>query len=1166
MTRWRSPGLYPVTPSGAGLGRGRPGKIGAWVQMITGLLLSVCMASWNAAGSTPPPNYRTQGERTDAPAGGRQLETGQDSPVPLVESSFMERQLSGGETHKYGLGLAEGQFARVVVNQKGIDVILRLFRPDGKAVVEMDSLNATQGFESIGVVAEQAGDYRLDISSPDKWVRLGKYEVKVEALRFSTEIDRTWAAAQRSCYDGWNAYLQTSGEAKRRAIREFNKAAELWREAGDPMKQAHALMYMGECFRSLGQPRQAEAAYLQALSLQEREGTPQEIVHTLGYLATAYNELADPQCALEYSFRARIIWRDLNDTYNEARTMLNIGVAYSSKGDHHEALDYYGRALAVWEKLKDERDQADTLSYMGESFRGLGEPQRALDHFRKALAIYQNLKAGRHRASLLAKFGAVYQDLGEWEDALEFYRQALPVWRAVGDTMGEAITLSNIGLAHASLQEFDLALERYREALGLHRKVGDDRSEANTLHRIGILYLDRGDAAKAVEYFEQARQRLAGVGDQWSEALLQTSMGFAREAMGDVQGATRLFESALEQFHLEGDRSSEARALVGLARSTMAQGRLPESRIHLEAALALLESVRADVRSSDLRASFLAKKMSAHELYVDLLMRMHRFDPAGGYQKEALVAAERARARSLLEMLSGLGTDIRQGVDAELLEQERELRLRLNGREDYRMQLWRRKSTEAERQVTDNEVAAIVAELREIEGQIRARSPGFAALTQPQPLGVKEIQEQVVDSETLLLEYTLGQERSYLWAVTPDSVVAFELPNRAEIEALARRVYELMRTSYSAAAKAEGEVAVRALSRILLGPVADRLGSKRLLIVSDGALQYLPFGALTASAGESPTAVPLIVEHEVIYLPSASVLGALRRELAGRQPAAKTLAVLADPVFEVNDERIKVRTAASGVGRIVGRPAGNGAEGDLSEDRKVAVPPAGRASLPPSDSAPADPSRAVMRDVERSAKESGLASFPRLRFTRREAETIAMAAPKTQALKALDFNASRQTAMSGALSEYRIVHFATHGLLNSQHPQLSGLVLSLVDEQGKPQDGFLRAHEIFNLRLPAELVVLSGCRTALGKEVRGEGLIGLTRGFMYAGAPRVMVSLWNVSDEATAELMKRFYGAMLKDGLKPAAALRVAQISMGKETRWKASYYWAAFILQGEWK
>jgi CHAT domain-containing protein len=188
-----------------------------------------------------------------------------------------------------------------------------------------------------------------------------------------------------------------------------------------------------------------------------------------------------------------------------------------------------------------------------------------------------------------------------------------------------------------------------------------------------------------------------------------------------------------------------------------------------------------------------------------------------------------------------------------------------------------------------------------------------------------------------------------------------------------------------------------------------------------------------------------------------------------------------------------------------------------------------------------------------------------LRSSRVEVEAIVGLAGGEN-LKALDFEASRATALSDELGHYRVVHFATHGLLNSLHPELSGLVLSLVDEKGQPQDGFLRAHDVYNLKLRADLVVLSACQTALGKEVKGEGLVGLTRGFMYAGAPRVVASLWRVPSKATAELMKRFYRGMLVEKLRPAAALRAAQVGMWREKRWNEPYYWAAFVLQGEWQ
>jgi CHAT domain-containing protein len=282
----------------------------------------------------------------------------------------------------------------------------------------------------------------------------------------------------------------------------------------------------------------------------------------------------------------------------------------------------------------------------------------------------------------------------------------------------------------------------------------------------------------------------------------------------------------------------------------------------------------------------------------------------------------------------------------------------------------------------------------------------------------------------------------------------------------------------------------------------------------------------------------LIETNEVVSLPSASALAVLRREMNGRAAAPKTLAVLADPIFDKADQRFQT---VAGAGRNKSKSA--------AQNEFIA-----RATLKKQ-------TRGVAGD--RTTRE-GL-DLPRLPFTRREAEIISSFVPAAQREKLLDFAANRQSALSPDLSKYRFVHFATHGFINNENPELSGIVLSLFDENGKEQDGFVRVGDIYNLKLPAEMVVLSGCKTGLGREIKGEGFVGLTRGFMYAGARRVTVSLWDVNDEATAELMGRFYREMLAGKkLAPAAALRQAQISLLKDRRWHSPYFWATFVLQGE--
>ena len=407
---------------------------------------------------------------------------------------------------------------------------------------------------------------------------------------------------------------------------------------------------------------------------------------------------------------------------------------------------------------------------------------------------------------------------------------------------------------------------------------------------------------------------------------------------------------------------------------------------------------------------------------------------------------------------------------------------------------------------------------------IRNASPAYAALTQPQPLDVKGIQQQL-DPDTVLLEYSLGEKRSYLWLVSQTSLKSYELPPDEKISKLAQTVYQSLTARSPQADEVFRRSAVE-LGQMILAPAVAEFGTKRFVVVADGPLQYVPFAALSVAKEYRP----LVTDHEVVSIPSASSLAVQRQTLANRKPAPKGLAVLADPVFSLNDARLKVTNRA---------PEASVSAASTNNTRII---------------------------EHLSGGPGGQLAIRRLPFTRQEAEKILAEAPAGANFKALDFRANRTVATSGELSQYRYIHFATHGYLDTARSGLSAIVLSMIDEHGNPQDGFLRVHDIYNLNLPAELVVLSACETGLGKDVKGEGLDGLTRAFMYAGARRLIVSLWNVNDKATAALMQRLYAEMLKSHKTPAAALRAAQIELMRTRQWQSPYYWAAFVMQGEWK
>jgi CHAT domain-containing protein/Tfp pilus assembly protein PilF len=867
--------------------------------------------------------------------------------------------------------------------------------------------------------------------------------------------------------------------------------------------------------------KEAVRRLLEAASLYHAAGNQAREAGSLSNVGYTYLVLGEQQNALDYYNRALLLCRALRDSRTEAITLNNIGAVYDTQGDKQAALDYFNQALLLYRQVKDNKNEAATLNNIGLLYKGLGENQKALDYFDQALALTREAKDVRGEAATLNSIGGVYSSLDQKQKALDYFNQAVPLLTAIRDARDFGLTLNNIGNAYSGLGEKQKALQYFNQALPFLRSVRDHSGEAATLNNSGLIYAEIGEKQKARNYYDQA-------------LLLCRSL---KQRRGE---ATTLFNLA----HLERD-----------------SGNLAEALTDAEAVLTIIESLRSKIGSQDLRSSFFATVQNYYSFYVDLLMRLHKQQPTAGYDGQALQVSERGRARSLLETLAEANADIRQGIEPALLERERSLQRRLNATAQQQMKLLAGSHTDEQAAAIARDVEAVTTEFQQVEADIRQKSTGYAALTQPQPLTVKEIQTSVLDSDTLLLEYSLGKDKSYLWAVTPTSISSYELPNRDRIEALAREVYGLLTDAKNWNMGSAGEQrglgiekmqatasweAATQLSQLLIAPVASQLGKKRLLIVADGALEYIPFGALPlpipgaqlpGQRAGNENYRPLILDHEIVSLPSASTLAVLRQEVKDRKPAAKVLVILADPVFDIDDERIREAKVKRG------QLSANGTD---------------------------ETARGLVLGMQLAAKESGLkdSSFriPRLPGTRDEGTQILALVPLAQRKGAFDFTASRQTAMSSELANYRYVHFATHGFLDSVHPELSGIVLTMIDEKGKPQDGFLRAHEVFNLKLAAELVVLSACQTGLGKEVKGEGLVSLTRGFMYAGAPRVVVSLWNVSDQATAELMTRFYRGMLKEGLRPAAALRAAQVSLLKERRWESPFYWAAFSLQGEWR
>jgi CHAT domain-containing protein/tetratricopeptide (TPR) repeat protein len=955
------------------------------------------------------------------------------------------------------------------------------------------------------------------------------------------------------------------------AVKKYTAARVLFRIARNTEMEARTLNAMGRTLTILARYPEAVSSYFSSIKLyraiQKREGEAEAYngLASVFLLQGQYHEaikysklvldynLSDPSIkseALNGLAEAHYFLADFDEAIrlmkemeslpdesnarNKARIASRLGGIYIDQGQYERAFESLNRGLSLWRQLNNRQEEASTLGTLGSQYAFVGQYQTSLDRFNEALSIYREIGDRKGEADQLLKIGYTYLCLGGFDSAIAYYSQGADIYRDLANRYREGTTLGDIGDVHMLRGNAGAALDNYQRALRLVRSAGDRQFEAFVLYGIGRSYSIQGKRITSLDAYNQALPLFRQLGNQRWEANTLTAIAAEYVAAGDVVRARSALDQSLKLSRGAADLSGEALTLYYLSLIHSKQGDLDKAKAELESVIRINDTLRSSVLSPQSRISYLASVHQYYESYVDLLMEMHARNPAGGFEIKAFEASERARARSLTEMMREAQTDIRHGVDSQLLARESTVQQELNSRtQEEIVLLTAEKRSPGVMENLQKEIQLLTTQLQQVQAQIRAVSPRYAAMSTPAPLTFRDVQE-MLDPDTLLLEFDLGSERSFGWVVSPTFVRTFKLPARAQIESLARDVY----LGYSVNDAPNPEHAAEELSKLLFGDIAPILENKRLVIVADGFLQHISFAMLPqVTAGNKR----LIENHELVTLPAASVLALQRSRFSDRTVTPPAVAIFADPVFDNND----VRTSRA----KVSKPA--------------AATRATRRELSHGAAAEPSPVKRALRDV---GFDRGRVSIPRLPFSRSEADSIRAVVSQKESLEALDFNASLTTLRRTDLSKYRFIHFATHGLLNSDYPELSGILLSMVDEKGKPVDGFLQLNEIYNLKLAADLVVLSACQTALGKDVKGEGLIGLTRGFMHAGARRVVGGLWKVDDAATAALMENFYKEMFINGKRPAAALREAQISLSKQKRWQSPYYWAGFVLQGDWR
>jgi CHAT domain-containing protein/tetratricopeptide (TPR) repeat protein len=1040
--------------------------------------------------------------------------------------SQVELRLAAGETKTVRVSATAGEYLEITATPDSQLVVrTSLFDPTGQLVAVTPSLGGTGGSARIVAYASASGDFRLQVTSQMFRAEVRNCSIALVSRRSAGEADQLDAEAHRE-FAKAASQAASGAQGMRTAIATLDKPIELARRAGDNLLELRAVFGKGQFHAMLGEFQASLPFFTESLELCRKTGDKRSEAHTLDDTALVYANLERYSEAIDRYNQALELHSQIGQPWETALTLGNLADAESAVGRIDISLECLRRQEQIRKELNDEFGLAETRMGMADVDLITGEQERALEELIDTLPHWPRFRdredGKESEIAAYRKLGFAYTATGNYDSAAAALRKAMSLARSLGNPRVTAETLVVEAQLAPLRGDNAQALKTCEQALAASRAAGYQRGEALALIELAKLRMAAGQPRLALSPLEQALRIATQLGQPYDEANARRPLGMAHAALGETSAAEHEYLAALAIERQIGDRFGEVQTLVETARLEDRLQQPEQSLSRLEEALAVIDRTRSSLAAPELRATYLASQRAAYELSARVLMRLYQKHPSEGYELRALDVSERAHARTLLDAMGGTHVQLDRAQDRELRAQldavDASLHLLASGDDSARLQA---------------RIATLLTTRSQLELQVQSYRAGNAGVASEQlaPLPLAAIRQQVLHGDTILLEYFTGVEQSHLWVVSRTALRHYALPGEAVLGSAVRRLYDSLtaanhlplsmpiaeRQARLAAADDTAALEARNLQRLLLPLPASVLGKGALLIVADGPVQMAPF-AFLPDPGDSSRRLGSV--HTIAVGPSASVLAQIRKL---QEPDADgRILIVADPVYSRSDPRFGTGTDGSAAGT----------------------------TAPTSYSL-------------RAAQDQRIQSLPRLPMSRTEAEHIAKLAPG-RATTLLDFNAAPDAFERLAQDRFSIIHIAAHTVLDYRHPDLSGLVLSLVDRQGHRRDGFVPLLDIYKLRLHAGLVVLSACETYIGKDLRGEGFLGLARGFLYAGARQVLASLWKVDDRATAVFMERFYVALLRDHLSAPAALRRAQNEMAEDAVWRSPRYWAGFVLEGD--
>ena len=1088
-------------------------------------------------------------------------------------------ELNGGAKELFEVAVSEGTLLRFSIEKGDLALTTVVYGPTGTELVK----HVSEEFEvvELSVPADTSGAYRIEIESREKETTARQYELKIDASIPITPAGRKDSEARHALATAGSLRSQWKQRSLWQSIAEYDEAASIWTSMGNFGSASQATLKSGDVHFLLGESAEALNRYQSAATLAgkgaDRLAEAKALIR-LGHLYsyTGRNDVAETHLtrALDLlgpvgsntnplvenahgealSNVAEVTYAKGNmiktsqqlesalkslqgDRKGQAKVHMFLAYSAGNLGVREKAISEVSEALKLYQATNDDRGEALALTALGLSYTFEGKHQQAIELQNKAIQTLHAIGDRNSEATAFNALGQAYERLKDYKSALLQYNTALQIFHETGALDFEIVTIFPIANIHRLLGHLDEALNLYERGLQLSHAAGKKRTEANALSEIAIVYAKQHRTEETRQLYKRLVNFYEDSNDERGLAIVLNAQGDFFLQIGKKLEAQKVCQRALSLSE-KAETDTLITSLYNVARVERSLGHLDDALALVQQSLKTIEKLRTDVSSPELRASYFSGAQNNYKLGTQILLDLDRARPGQGFAGQALLMSDQSRARLLLDLIRESEADLRKGAPQELVTRERELRGLIQKQSQYRLKLKAKDSSEIVE--VEAQIEQLNVEYQHVQAQIREQNPRALALAQFEPITLQQVQDELRDNNTMLLEFSLGEEQSYLFAVTANSFQYFQLPDRKTIEDLSIDVYKLAtaRQQYDDQVKIEEAdnllpEKAEALSRMLFGQIAEQLGTKRLVLVTEGALQLAPFDALPSPGGPldlngSPRS--LLLDHEIDQVPSIATLRAIRgAEKKVHDATDKIAAVIADPVLTRSDDRVNGSSIAPAV-----------ASAAVNENR----------------------AESAVRALENLQRGSGLR---RLTHASEEADAIAAAAPRGTTMIAKGFDATRETAMNERLGEYQILHFATHGFFDDEHPELSGIVLTMVDKNGVDKNGVMPLHDIYSMDLSAEVTVLSACQTALGKDIKGEGVVGFTHSFISAGSKSVVASLWKVDDQATEALMADLYPSMLQKGMSPAAALRAAKLKVMQDTRWHAPYYWAGFIVQGEY-